>query len=62
MQIEELVKRFDNIYPVKAIDVPIISNDGTTKVQTLFDIDYEGAEKIRTKMTLAEKERQRSIV
>lgn len=59
---EELIKKFDNVFPVRTIEVPIISNDGTSKVRTLFDIDYEGAERIRAQMTLAEKERQRSIV
>ena len=61
MQIEELVKRFDNIYPVKAIDVTFIRNDGTKKVRSLLDIDYEKADLIRATMTPAEKERQRSI-
>ena len=62
MQIEELVKRFDNIYPVKAIDVTFIRNDGTTKVRSLLDIDYEKAGLIRATMTPAEKERQRSVL
>ena len=59
---EELIKKFDNVFPVRTIEVPIISNDRTSKVLTLFDIDYEGAESIRAQMTPAEKERQRSIV
>ena len=62
MQIEELVKKFDNIYPVKKIKVPSLRNDGTTKVRTLFDIDYEKADRIRATMTPAEVERQRSVL
>lgn len=58
---EELVKMFDNVFPVKAVDVTLLRNDGTTEVKTLFGVDYEKAEKIREKMTPAEKERQRSI-
>jgi len=53
---------FDNVFPVRAIEIPFISNDGTSKVRTFFHIDYEGAEKIRATMTPAEKERQRSIL
>lgn len=59
---EELVKKFDNVYPVRVIDVPEYRNDGTLKVRTFFDIDYEEATRIREKMTHAEKERQRSIL
>ena len=49
--IDELVKKFDNIYPVKEIKVSLLSNDGTSKVRTFFDIDYEKAEQIRSAMT-----------
>ena len=51
-----------DIYPVKKIEVPSLINDGTTKVRTLFDIDYEKADQIRETMTPAEIERQRSIL
>ena len=60
--IEELVKKFDNIYPVKKIIVPSLRNDGTTKVRMILDVDYEKADQIRATMTPAEIERQRSIV
>lgn len=59
---EELVKRFDNIYPVRAIDVPMLKNDGTTEVRTFFDIDYMEADRIRETMTPSERERQRSVL
>ena len=52
--VQELVKKFDNIYPVKKIEVPSLRNDGTTKVRTLLDIDYEKADQIRETMTPAE--------
>ena len=38
--IDELVKKFDNIYPVKEIKVSLLSNDGTSKVRTFFDIEH----------------------
>ena len=60
--IEELVKKFDNVYPVKKIEVPSLRNDGTTKVRTLLDIDYEKADQIRATMTPVEVERQRSVL
>lgn len=60
--IDELVKRFDNVYPVKQINVSLLRNDGTSKVKTFFDIDYEKANSIRNTMTSAEVERQRSIL
>ena len=60
--IDELVKKFDNIYPVKEIKVPLLSNDGTSKFRIFFDIDYEKAEQIRLAMTPEEMERQRSIL
>ena len=60
--IDELVKKFDNIYPVKEIKVPLLSNDGTSKVRRFFDIDHEKAEQIRSAMTPEEMERQRSIL
>ena len=59
---DELVKKFDNIYPVKATAITLLRNDGTSEVRTLLDIDYERADKIRATMTPTEKERQRSIV
>ena len=62
MQIEELVKRFDNIYPVKATYVTFIRNDGTKKVRSLLDIDYAKAEQIRATMAPAEVERRRSVL
>lgn len=60
--IDELVKKFDNIYPVKEIKVSLLSNDGTSKVRTFFDIDYNKAARIRETMTYAERERQRSML
>ena len=55
--IDELVKKFDNIYPVKEIKVSLLSNDGTSKVRTFFNIDYEKADRFRATMTTAERER-----
>lgn len=43
------------------LEVPL-SNDGTSKVRTFFDIDYEKAEQIRSAMTPEEIERQGSIL
>ena len=60
--IDELVKKFDNIYPVKEIKVPLLRNDGTSKVRRFFDIDYEEADRIRATMTPSERERQRSVL
>lgn len=59
---KELVKMFDNVFPVKTIDVALLKSDGTTEIKTFFEIDYEEAEKIRQTMTPAERERQRSIL
>lgn len=59
---EELVKKFDNIFPVMEIKVSLLRNDGTSKVQTFFDIDYEEADRIRMAMTPSEQERQRSVI
>ena len=55
--IVELVKKFDNIYPVKEIKVPLLRNDGTSKVRSFFDIDHEKADRIRATMTTSERER-----
>lgn len=59
---DELVKKFDNIYPVKATAITLLRNDGTSEVRTLLNIDYERADRIRATMTPAENERQRSLV
>lgn len=59
---EELVKKFDNIFPVKEIKVSLLRNDGTSEVRTFWDIDYMEADRIRAKMTPSEQERQRSVL
>lgn len=59
---EVLVKKFDNIYPVKAIKIPFMKADGTVVYRTECVVDYEEAERIRATMTPAEIERQRSVV
>ena len=59
---EELVKKFDNIYPVRAIDVRLLRNDGTSEVRTFLEVDYMEADRIRATMTPSEQERQRSVI
>lgn len=62
MTTEELVKKFDNIYPVKEVKVSLSRNDGTSEVRTFLDIDYMEADRIRETMTPSEQERQRSVI
>ena len=59
---EELVKKFDNIYPVRALDVRLLRNDGTSEVRTFLEVDYMEADRIRATMTPSEQERQRSVI
>ena len=58
----ELVKKFDNIFPVKEIKVSLLRNDGTSEVRTFLDVDYKEADRIRETMTPPEQERQRSVI
>ena len=59
---DELVKKFDNVYPVKFGKLKMLKADGSFEETTVFDIDYDEAERIRGAMTPAELERQRSIL
>lgn len=59
---EELVKKFDNIFPVKEIKVSLLRNDGASEDRTFLDIDYMEADRIRETMTPSERERQRSVL
>lgn len=58
---DELVKKFDNIYPVKFGKLKMMKSDGSFEETTVFDIDYEEAKHIRATMTPSEQERQRSV-
>lgn len=59
---EELVKKFDNIYPVRFGKLKMMNADGSFEETTVFDIDYKEADRIRATMTPAEIERQRSVL
>ncbi len=59
---DELVKKYDNIYPVKFGKLKMMNADGSFEETTVFDIDYEEANRIRATMTPAELERQRSVL
>lgn len=48
---DELVKKFDNIFPVKFGKLKMMKTDGSFDETTVFDIDYEEADRIRSAMT-----------
>ena len=59
---EELVKKFDNIYPVKFGIIKTQKADGSIGEIPIFDIDYEESERIRSTMTQEEKDNQRTAI
>ena len=59
---EELVKKFDNIYPVKFGKIKTLKADGSIGEIPIFDIDYEESERIRSTMTQEEKDNQRTAI
>ena len=50
--IDELVKKFDNIYPVKLGKLKMMKIDGSFEDMTVFDIDYDEAS-VQNKMHYA---------
>lgn len=46
MTVEELVLKFDNVIPVKAIHVPKTNADGEPETTTIFIEDYARRQKI----------------
>ncbi len=59
---DELVKKFDNIYPAKFGKIKMMKSDGSFEETIVFDIVYDKAEQIRSTTTSVEKERQRSVL
>ena len=59
---EELVKKFDNIYPVKFGKIKTLKADCSIGEIPIFDIDYEETERIRSTMTQEEKDNQRTAI
>lgn len=59
---EYLVKKFDNVFPVKPTVVHLVRQDGSIKEMIDYVPDYEKAKEIRATMMPEEIERQRSIL
>lgn len=62
LTIEDIVKKFENAYPVKALYIPLVQTDGKIVTTTHYVIDEERAAQIRSSMTAEEIANQRIIM